>query len=148
MSSKPRKTAAAKPKAAAKTAAKTAAPEPMDASMPEVQTPEVRTNTQRNSYALDALIEEVRNLFPETAFEVSNYDWRNAALDVQFTTDEEDLPRLLSLVDTDERVAEVLDDGAGTLLVSLHPNPRVQDSRETFGLAEAYKALSGTEDAL
>lgn len=109
-------------------------------------------NEPRSVYALDTLVEEVKALFPETTYEVSNFDGRNAAHDVQFQiTSEADnaaLPELLGLAipASDPRVEEILLDAEdGLLLVSFYKNARVQDSREPFGLNDAW-AILGEED--
>lgn len=140
----PAKKAPAK-KAAAKPAAKAPeAPEPMDSSVPEVTGAPPVANRQRNAYALDVLIGEVLEVFPETTFEVSGVNRFNTALHVAFHPEEfERLDELLALVEDDPRVEEVLAEPEDhTILVCLHANLRLQDSRELFGLSEAWVILA------
>lgn len=142
------KKTAAKKTTAAQKKAEPKAPEPMDPDAPETTDTEVQaiTHRQRNVYAMDTLIAEVRDLFPETEVVVSNHNRFNAALDVQFasdTGDHEILRTLLALVKDDERVAEVLvDTEENTVLVAFHPLATTQDRRDAFGLAEAYGVLT------
>lgn len=126
-----------------------AATAPMDDTVQEVSGKgRVSTNNQRNVYALQTLIDEVRELFPETVVETSGYDGRNAAHDVTFTLDTGDaiLADLLTRVDDDERVEEVIDDGDMQVLVSFHHNARLQDKRDPFGLSEAFDVLVETAE--
>lgn len=122
-------------------------PEMMDPSAPEGDAV-VHTNRERNVYALDTLVKEVVALFSETTYEVSNRTRFNAALDVQFDTHESSgLSVLLSLVEDDERVAEVVVD-VDDVLVRFRGNPRLQDSREPFGLAEAWSVMNESAGVL
>lgn len=129
-------------KTPAKQAAETTAPEPMDPGVVETKTPEVRPNNGRNAYSVDTLIAEVTDLFPEVTYETSNPDWRNANTDVTFddVTDEGLVSLLRALAETDPRVAEVITEET-RVLVSVKQNPRTQDSREPFGLADAWMVL-------
>lgn len=122
--------------------------EPMDATTRERLVGQPKTNRERNAYALDVLIEEVLALFPETTYEVSGRDGRNTALHVQFYAEDEDLWTLLGLLDNDPRIEEVLFEESDRLvLVALRPNLRTQDSRDPFGLDDAYLTLT-EEDGL
>lgn len=127
--------------------------QPMDASIRENKTGTAATNRQRNCYAMKTLIAEVLALFPETSYEVSNYDGRNVAHDVQFDItsipdEDQDLFTLLMgmLGDTaynqDSRITEVIIDPEGAL-VSFRANARTQDLREPFGLADAWEIIVG-----
>lgn len=122
--------------------------EPMDASAPEVAVGTPATNHKRVVGAAKTLIAEVGLLFPGVTYEVTNYDGRNAAHDVQFlmSDDEIELADLLMLVKDDERVHEVIDDGEGVVLVSIVMNPRTQDIRDPFNLDKAWDVL--TEDVV
>lgn len=122
----------------------TKGPEPMDPSVPEVSQARPVRNRGRNAYALDTLIEEVLALFPETTHEVSGRNQFNTHLHVSFHTEEfERLDELLALVEGDHRVEEVLMEAEDrTILVALRPNMRTQDSRDSFGLAEAWDVLA------
>lgn len=129
-----------------KDSTKTAAPKPMDDSIRELAVGGAATNNKRNAYALVQLVSEVRDLFPETLYEFSNYDGRNTALDVTFDAyDEPDLQRLLALVKADPRVDDVLI-ADGQVLVMIRPGLRTQDSRDSFRLAEAWEILATDEE--
>lgn len=123
---------------------------PMDTAIVENKNPVAATNRQRPCYAIKTLVAEVQALFPETSYEVSNYDGRNTGLDVMFdmTSIPEDVADgaglLISMVDSDPRVELTIvgsDDVQG-VLVSIKPGPRTQDIRDSFGLAEAWSVLS------
>lgn len=123
-------------------------PEPMDANAPEVSGEgRVSSNTARNVYALDTLVAEVLELFPETDISVSDVDGRNAAHDVQFSYSEggSELESLLTLVGDDERVNEVLIDETSVLVAFTH-NARLKDNREPFHLGDAFSVLTDPED--
>lgn len=139
-----------------KTAAKKTAPEPKapEPKAPEPMDPDARegtaaprTNNQRPCWAIKTLVAEVHSLFPETPVEFSNYNGRNTALDVSFdltTLDNDDaisLIEALALTQNDERVVGVVSED-GALLVSMRANPRTQDSREPFGVVQAYGILT------
>lgn len=139
-------------KAATSKAASTAAPEPMDPSARETTTPVPSSNHPRVAYALQTLVAEVRHLFPETPVEYSNVDGRNTSLDATFdltVLDSEDRSAfrdLMRLTTSDERVAEVLTED-DQVLVSIRSNPRTQDSREPFGLNDAWLVMHEDADA-
>ena len=123
---------------------------PMDNTMPEGDAPVMYVPTPRNTYAMDQLIKEVLDLFPETSYEVSARNQRGVAFDVQFTPDTEharDLMVLLSLLadeayNRDVRLLSIVADIEG-VLVSFRNNPQIQDDPAPFGLAEAHAVLSG-----
>lgn len=125
-------------------------PQPMDATITEATTGTAHVNHQRQCYAMETLIKEVLDLFPDTPFEVSNFDGRNTGHDVTFdaTAVPEDerttFNNLLLLTETDIRVktVTVADD---EVLVEFTNDPRFQDMRLTFGLTSAYMILVDTE---
>jgi hypothetical protein len=123
------------------------APQPMDPGAPEVRTPTASTNRRRDCWAIKTLVAEFLALFPETPYETDGYDGRNTALHAQFDLSVLDQPErdtataLLELVETDERVAEVLAED-DYVMVLMHSNPRTQDSRNSFGLGDAYLVLT------
>lgn len=118
---------------------------PMDPNVPYTDNP-VNKNRQRTCYAIQTLVAEVDALFPDVPTESSNYDGRNTALDVTFDlTPHDDAERaylraLLGMIQRDPRVQEVIYDDT-LVLVSMHSNPVTQDSREPFGLDDAYEIL-------
>lgn len=119
--------------------------QPMDASAPTAPAGTVPiANRQRNAYALDTLIAEVLEVFPETTHEVSGYNALNTALHVAFHPEEfERLDEVLSLIEDDVRVEEVLAEREDhTILVALHPNLRLQDLREPFNIKAAWTELA------
>lgn len=129
-------------------AKKTDGPQMMDPSIIENKTPVAKANNPRVCWAIKTLNTEVWSLFPETPVEYSNVNGRNTALDVTYDLtgldagDIYDFVTLLRLIEDDERVAEVLTDKEEHVLVSMRPNPRTQDSRESFGLHQANLILS------
>lgn len=129
---------------------------PMDAGAPEAAHGTPSTNSPRACYAIKTLVDEFRNLFPETATEYSNRDGRNTALSVTFdlTSLSEDARTdatiLMNLLDDpayneDKRIDYVLIEDEH-VLVTMRSDSRTQDSRASFGLAEAMLVLSGEED--
>lgn len=132
---------------------KSDAPQPMDPSFREKKVGVVGANNQRVCYAIKTLVSEVRNLFPETPVEYSNYDGRNAALAVTFdcsmldAAEADEFASLLLLTRTDPRVDEVIvePDLGASVLVSMKASARTQDSRESFGLARAWEILTEGE---
>lgn len=123
---------------------KSKADTPMDPGARESATPVQTTNTARTCHAIKQLVSEVAELFPETTPVYSNYDLRNTALDVQFDASMcPALLGLLELVESDSRVELVLIDLEEQLaLVSFKSNPRTQDLRTPFNLADAWLILS------
>ena len=139
--------------AAKKTASQKALPEPepMDSSTIEHAVGSAAVNTGRVCYALKTLVDEVHELFPETPVEYSDYDGRPAAHGAQFDTTVINVPEdrdmfvaLLELTSTDERVEEVIYE-EDIVLVAIIRNPRLQDSRDSFGLREAFDIITSDE---
>jgi hypothetical protein len=130
---------------------------PMDDGAPESKTPAPSTNSPRACYAIKTLVAEFRDLFPETGTELSNYDGRNTALAVTFDltgiAEEEHRTLATSLLELlndpahneDRRIEYVLVEDEHAL-VTMRANPRTQDSREPFGLVDAFHVLVGDED--
>lgn len=109
---------------------------------------------QRNCYALTQLIDEFTALFPETPIVVKDRDGRGVAFTVEFNL--EYVPRheslsagdlLLSTV-LDPRVAYVNRDAieANLVEITIARNARTQDSREEFGLADAWELFNPLAD--
>lgn len=132
------------------------APEPMDSGAPERKSGEVAANSKRECWAIKTLVTEVIDLFPETGIEYSNYDGRNAALAVRFDLsplDDDsqiDLAALLPLM-ADTRIQTIdpdtTDEGfTEAVTVTMRRNPRLQDSRDSFGLAAALHVLTAEDD--
>lgn len=126
--------------------------EPMDASVTEAKMGAPAKHTERVCYAAKTLAAEVTGLFPETPVRYSNYDGRNTALDVEFDLtaisadeDADALMRLLDALAGDIRIEQVIAED-DSVLVSFRSSARTQDSRETFGLAEAWSILTGDPD--
>lgn len=124
------------------------APKPMD---PD-HTPNSGASSARvrNAYALDTLIEEVTDLFPETTYEVGEPTQWNARTSVVFVTDGiEGLAGLLPLLASDERVKEITEDEKeGLVEIALLPSLRSMDGRHPFGLAEAWGVISEDNDEM
>ncbi len=130
--------------------------QPMDDSTREVATPVASTNAARPCYAIKTLVAEVLALFPETPVEYTNYDGRNAALSVSFDMtslsedDRIDMTNLMTLLNDpayneDQRIEYVIVEDE-QVLVTIRSNPRTQDSRARFGLADALSVLAGDEE--
>lgn len=126
-------------------------PQPMDASIKELPEGQMATNSHREAWALKTLVGEFSVLFPETPVEYSGIDGRNTALDASFDLtvldeiDRETARQLLYLTQADARVSSVIAED-DQVLVSIRSNPRTQDSRETFGLTDAYLILAGEDE--
>lgn len=129
-------------------------PEPMEASTtPPAAVGTPATNNVRVCWAAKTLVNEFTDLFPETPVEYSNPDGRNTMLDVSFDltavpdSDRDAAAALLELVETDARVGSVfIESAAESLLVSFKSSARTQDSRDSFGLADAWDVLSDGEE--
>lgn len=118
-------------------------PGPMDPSAPEG--PAKPTDRRKRAcYAALTLVQEVAALFPETPTEFGDFDGRNTALSVTFSTGEAfGLADLLSLVGSDQRVREVeTSDISGEVRVTFRSSARTQDSREPFGLGRAWEIMA------
>lgn len=129
--------------------------QPMDDSTVERKTGTPTTNHQRVCGAIKQLVKEVTDLFPETIVEYSNYDGRNTALDVtlDFSKVGEEAADLLLLFsldfDAEPRVDYVLvGDESKTVMVSMISSLRTQDSRDEFGVVDAYEVLTGDDKDL
>lgn len=123
-------------------------PKPMDPTTREQLVGEVAVTRERVCYAGKTLVKEFHELFPETPVEYGGYDGRNTALDVAFDLTVLDIPAerdlataLLELCRTDNRVDSVVASDEGQVLVAFHSNPRTQDLRDPFGIAEAFDIL-------
>lgn len=134
-------------------------PESMDPSIREGRVGTPQANTERPCWAISTLNEEVWALFPETPVEYSDVNGRNTALSVTYDctaldveTDRIDLPNLLALIRDDARVDQVLiskDDekvNIDYVLVQMRSNPRTQDNREPFGLADALLIMAEADE--
>lgn len=151
-----RKKAASKTTAAKKTSPRKPVPmpEPMDPEYVEAAVAALPNsgNTYRICWSLKTLVSEVHGLFPEMPVEFSNVDGRNTALDATFdltVLDESDrslFRDLLRLCTTDERVREVISD-SDQVLVGIKSNPRIQDSRDWFSLADAWLVMAEGQQA-
>lgn len=123
-------------------------PAPMDPEAVETATPTPMSNNQRVCYALETLVAEAQQSFPGLSVEYSAFDGRNTALAATFdlTSVHEPEPSMLrdglGLVVGDPRVADVVADESA-VTVTMHSNPRTQDSREPFNLADAMFVLGG-----
>ena len=126
-----------------------ASTQPMDASAVEKAVGIPAAASDRSAYALAALIDEIQSLYPEVAVEITKRTGRGVGVEAQFAFDSgsEYLTELLSLLVLDERIEEVvIDREEGLSTVSVWPNPRTQDSRESFGLVEAYAVMIDSAD--
>lgn len=119
-------------------------PVPMDPAAREGSAMDQIVNRQRPCYAIKTLIAEVLDLFPETSAGISGFDGRNVALNVTFDVAPcPELVGLLSLIESDARVALVLHDiEEEAVLVQFHSRATTQDLRDPFGLADAWEVMS------
>lgn len=122
--------------------------ESMDAGVRELKDGVMHVNHTRSCWAIKQLVQEVEALFPETEYTVENYNERNTGLDVVFSTgDEPELRALLVLVADDTRVLRVeVDEDSDQVRVKFKPNPRTQDSRDSFELDEAWSILGDFDE--
>lgn len=118
--------------------------EPMDASAVETPTPQPITTRPRTAYAVDTLITEVQAIYPDMEVETFGPNGRGVNLDVAFYDDDEpDLQALLGLVESEPRVAEVMrSTNDNCTIVAINNDPAIYDSRDSYGLVDAYKVLS------
>lgn len=122
----------------------------MDPTVPEHRNPVAAVNNERVCWALQTLVAEVQELFPETPVDYGNPDGRNTLLDGQFDLtaldgeERADLASLLGLTEHDSRIETVVveDD---MVLVSIRSNPRTQDKRDPFGLGDALGIMADSE---
>lgn len=127
-------------------------PEPMDAGAPERSTGAAATNNQRVCYALVTLMNEIHALFDSVVPEYVEPDGRNTllavSLDLSSMDDDDriDLTALLSIL-SDSRIENVaVDEGEESAYIKIRSNPRTQDLRDPFGLADALLVLAGEPD--
>lgn len=119
---------------------------------PNRGTAKATTNRQRECWAIQTLVREVHELFPETPVEYSNHNAYNAALAVTFDLTAMDggdsvvFNNLMDILDTDERVVEVIKADYDQTFVRMSPVATRYDSREPFGLADAYSILTDGDD--
>lgn len=102
----------------------------------------------RTADALIVLIEEVAALFPETSYELGLPNKWGVIGHVTFETHGiEGLFELLGLLTSDPRVMAVTTDARESLVeVGLHPSLRTMDSKEPFGLGDAWVILSEEDE--
>lgn len=135
-----------------KDSTKVKAPEPMDAGAPERAEGTALPNHKRVCHAIRTLVAEVHDVFPETPVEFSNFNGRNTALSVSFDLtaldqiEAADLVMVLSLMDHDERVAEVIAEDNSQVLVAMKNSARTQDNTEPFNLLDALSVLDEPVD--
>lgn len=122
--------------------------QPMDTSIREEAVAVPVTNNQRVCWAAKTFVAEVNELFPETPVEYSNYDGRNTALGVTFdlsmldSSENQLLVDLLTMKPYDPRIIEVAADyDTQSVYLRFKADPRTQDLRDPFGLADAYEVL-------
>lgn len=124
----------------------TAEPKAMD---PDLQESSLSTDAAlviaRHCYSIDTLVSEVLGLFPETIVTYGDPNGRDVALSATFETEESGfgpLREILSIVGLGERIAMVSTDlVGGRITVFVRNTPATYDSREQFGLAEAFAVL-------
>lgn len=126
--------------------------EPMDKKAKEILRPVALPNVTRNCWALETLVREMLDLFPETGVAFGNYDGRNTALDAVFDLsmlDPEDrdlAAALLQMLTVDHRVDDaVYEESEALATVSIKSGPRTQDLRDPFGLADAFDVITAEE---
>lgn len=125
-----------------KPAKKASEPKPMDETITELPVGEQQVTKVRPCWAIKQLVAEVTSLFPETVHEVTDYNDRGVGLGVRFTTQEAvGLRELLSLVESDPRVKDVIGDDGQSLRILFHNSARTQDLRDSFGVDEAWDIL-------
>lgn len=130
-------------------------PQPMDAGAPERAVAEAATNNQRVAYGLVTLMTEIHALFDSVIPEYKEPDGRNTLLAVALDLsemdedDRTDLTALISLFDLHSapRIESItVDDEEQSAYIKMRSNPRIQDSRQPFGLAAALEVLSGADE--
>lgn len=97
----------------------------------------------RHAYAMEVLVSEVTGLFPEITYEFGVPRAWGAITTVIFEVDHvEGAADLLRLVSNDERVeSATYDHREGLFEIALRPSLRTMDSREPFGLPEAWSVM-------
>lgn len=123
----------------------------MDTAIREKAVGTPHSNNERVCWAIKTLVAEVLELFPETAVTYDSPDGRNTMLSVSFDTenmepnDSSTLLDLMELAHADIRVGDVVFDKT-YITVSMIPNPRTQDLRDPFRLAETLEILAESDD--
>lgn len=131
-------------------------PVPMDDGIREVAEGTPFTNRQRQCWAIKTLVAEVDHLFPDTPITYGDYDGRNTAMSVEFdlmNVDEPDrtyatdLFRMLgdSAHNEDARIKSV-DIVGWEVKVTIKTHPILMDTRDSFGLIEAWAVLFEEDD--
>lgn len=128
----------------------TSGPEPMDADAPERAVAAPTANRQRECYAMMTLRSEVETLFPETSISFGDPDGWGVKHEIIFDMsmlDEAEFKSaslLLSMSLLDDRVvAFAKDEEEQSMAVEFVTDRRYRDSRETFGLDDAWLILTG-----
>lgn len=121
----------------------------MDPDAPETSEVTPYAVNTRVAYTIETLIGEVVDLFPEVTYETTEPDGRAVHKAVTFEANEtpEQFPTLLALIKDDPRVQFLVhDEKEQVVYVRTYDNPLLQDSRDTFSLAEAWAELIGEGD--
>lgn len=112
----------------------------------------------RNCWALETLIAEVRAIYPEATYSISEVGRRQVGIaatfegwDANHEGTEPSLPQVLACVEADHRVAEVTsatsDESGDNAWVSVRMNANTvtMDQRDTFNVGDAYAILTDGE---
>jgi hypothetical protein len=127
---------------------------PMDDGIREQAVGTAVPNRQRQCWAIKTLVAEVDHLFPDTPATYGDYNARNAALSVEFdfmnTDEREYIADLLTMLgdsahNEDARIASVEVVG-WQVKVTMKTHPILMDTRDPFGLPEAWAVLFADED--
>lgn len=130
---------------------------PMDDGIREEAVGTAATNRQRQCWAIKTLVAEVDHMFPETPVTYGDYDGRNTAMSVEFDfmgLDDDDTRSYVvdlftmlgdSAHNEDARIARVEVVG-WEVKVTMKTHPILMDTRDTFGLPEAWGVLFEPED--
>lgn len=130
--------------------------EPMDDGIREQAVGVAAPNTQRQCWAIKTLVAEVDHLFPDTPATYGDYTTRNAALSVEFDLMGVEEPARAYAIDLftmlgdsahneDARIASVEVVG-WEVKVTMKPHPILMDTRDPFGLPEAWAVLFEADD--
>lgn len=152
---RPRKTAETKP------AAEVMDPTANEVAYREGEEVDVQAHapfSARNCWSINTLIEEVAALYPEVTHSITEVTPRKVGVTVEFAGwddshkgNEPGLPAVLSTIEGDPRVAEVVsatsdDQGDNpTVTVRIRVNPVTMDQREEFGINAAYTIMTDGE---
>lgn len=129
---------------------------PMDDGIREREVGVAAPNRQRECWAIKTLAAEVDHLFPDTPVTYSDHNARNAALSVEFDfmgLDDDVRPYALDLLtmmgdsayNEDSRIASVSVVG-WEVKVTMKAHPILMDTRDPFGLPEAWAVLFEADD--